>query len=81
MRAAFDDAHELLGVTSPSEFIELSTAQMRKQFETVSAQNKKLCALAREIATEAAGTIKTGVSKALSKATYRKGRMDTRSTK
>ena len=68
-RAAFDYAHELLGVKSPSEFIELSTAQMRKQFEIVSAQNKELCALAQEIATEAAGTIKTGVSKALSKAT------------
>ena len=68
-RAAFDYAHELLGVKSPSEFIELSTAQMRKQFEIVSAQNKELCALAQEMATEAAGTIKTSVSKALNKAT------------
>ena len=67
-RAAFDYAHELLGVKSPSEFIELSTAQMRKQFEIVSAQNKELCALAQEIATEAAETIKTGVSKAVNKA-------------
>jgi|SRR5271169_2156443 len=68
-RATFDYVHELLGVKSPSEFIELSTAQMRKQFEIVSAQNKELCTLAQETATEAAGTIKTGVSKALSKAT------------
>jgi phasin len=67
-RAAFDYVHELLGVKSPSEFIELSTAQIRKQFETVSAQNKELCALAQEMATEAAETIKTGVSKALNKA-------------
>ena len=67
-RAAFDYVHELLGVKSPSEFIELSTAQMRKQFEIVSAQNKELCALAQEIATEAAETIKTGVSKAVNKA-------------
>ncbi len=50
---------------SPSEFIELSTAQMRKQFEIVSAQNKKLCALGQEMATEAAEKIKTGMSKAL----------------
>ena len=28
-RAAFDNIHELLGAKSPSEFIELSTAQMR----------------------------------------------------
>ena len=67
-RAAFDYAHELLGVKSPSEFIELSTAQMRKQFEVVSAQNKELCMLAQEIATEAAGTIKTSASKAFNKA-------------
>ena len=39
--------------------------QMRKQFEIVSAQNKELCALAQEIATEAAEPIKTGVAKAL----------------
>jgi phasin len=68
-RAAFDYVHELLGVKSPSEFIELSTAQIRKQFEIVSEQNKELCALAQEMATEAAGTIKTSVSKAVNKAT------------
>ena len=67
-RAAFDCIHELLGAKSPSEFIELSTAQMRKQFEIVSGQNKEFCALAQEMATEAAGTIKTGVSKAFNKA-------------
>jgi phasin len=67
-RAAFDSIQELLGAKSPSELIELSTAQMRKQFELVSAQNKELCALAQEMATEAAGTIRTGVSKALNKA-------------
>jgi phasin len=69
MRAAFDYAHELLGVKSPSEFIELSTAQMRKQFDIVSAQNKQLFALAQEVATDAAEPIKTGVSKAFNKAT------------
>jgi phasin len=68
-RAAFDYAHELLGVKSPSDFIELSTAQMRKQFDIVSAQNKALCALAQEVATEAAKPIKTSVSKAFNKAT------------
>ncbi len=67
-RAAFDYAHELWSVKSPSEFIELATAHMRKQFDIASAQNKELCALAQEIATEAAGTIQTGVSKAFNKA-------------
>ncbi len=59
---------ELLGVKSPSEFIELSTAQMRKQFDVVSAQNRELCALAQEVATEAAESIKTGVSEAFNTA-------------
>jgi phasin len=68
-RAAFDHAHELLGVKSPSEFIELSTAQMRKQFDIASAQNKELCALAQEAATEAAKPLNAGVSKAFKKAT------------
>jgi len=63
-RAAFDYAHELLGVKSPSEFIELSTAQMHKQFEIFSAQTRECRALAQEAATEAAEPIKTGVSKA-----------------
>jgi phasin len=67
-RAAFDYAHELLSVKSPSEFIELSTAQMRKQFDIVSAQNRELCALAQKVATEAAEPIKTGVSKAFNTA-------------
>ena len=67
-RAAFDNVHELLGAKSPPEFFELSTAQMRKQFEIVSAQNKELCALAQEVATKAAEPIRTGVSKAFNKA-------------
>jgi len=67
-RAAFDDVDELLGAKSPTQFIELSTAQMRKQFEVVSGQNKELCALAQEMATEAAGVIKTGWSKGFNKA-------------
>lgn len=66
-RAAFEYAHELLGVKSPSEFIELSTARLRKQFDTVSTQNKELCALAQVVATETAEPIKTSVSKAFNK--------------
>src|SRR5438552_14624316 len=67
-RAGFDYAHELLGVKSPSEFIELSTAQMRKQFDIAPAQNKELCALAQETATDAAKSIKTRVFKAFNTA-------------
>lgn len=68
-RTAFDYIDRLLGVKSPSEFIELSTAQVRKQFEIVSAQNKELCGLAQEMVTEAAEKIRTSVSKIVNKAT------------
>ena len=67
-RAVFDNVNELLGAKSPPEFIELSTAQMRKQFEIVSGQNKELCALAQEMATEAAEPMKTGLSKGFNNA-------------
>ena len=67
-RLAFDGGQELLGVKSPSEFFERSTAQMRKQFNIMSAQNNELCVLAQKVATEAAKPIKTDVSKALNKA-------------
>ena len=51
-RAAFDYAHKLLGVKSASEFIELLTAQMRRQFDIVYAQNKALRTLANEMVAE-----------------------------
>jgi phasin len=67
-RSAFDYAQGLLGVKSPFEFIERSTAQMRQQFAMFSAHNKELSALAQEVATRAAVPIKAGVSKAFNKA-------------
>jgi phasin len=67
-RATFDYVNELLGVKSPSEFIELSTAHMRKQFDTLSAQTKELSALAQKAATDAAEPIRTGMSKVFNKA-------------
>ena len=67
-RTAFEYAHELLGVKSPSEFFELSSAQMRKQFDIASAQNKELCALAQETATKANEPIKVDAAKAFNNA-------------
>jgi phasin len=67
-RAVFDNVNELLGAKSPPEFFELSTAQMRKQFDISSGQNKELCALAQEMATEAAEAMKTGLSKGFNNA-------------
>ena len=39
---------------SPSEFIELSTAHARKQFEAMTAQTKELTELAQKVTTEIA---------------------------
>jgi phasin len=66
-RAAFDCVHELLGVKSPSEFIELSTALMRKQFDMISAQNKELYAFAQELAGDVTGPMKASMSKTFNK--------------
>jgi phasin len=64
LNAAFDYATELLSVKSPSEAVELSTAQVRKQLETMSEQSKGLTTLAQKIATETAQPIREGVNRA-----------------
>jgi len=61
---AFDYAHELLGVKSLSEFVELSAAHARKQFEAITTQTKELTELAQKVTTEAAEPIKAGIAKA-----------------
>ena len=65
--AAFDYARELLGVKTPSEFLELSTARVRQQFETMTAQTKELAALAQKISTETAEPLKAGLTGAFNK--------------
>ena len=67
INAAFDYARELLGVKTPSEFVELSSARVRQQFETMTAQAKELAALAQKVSTETAEPLKTGLSGALNK--------------
>ncbi|MGB8397251.1 phasin [Bradyrhizobium sp.] len=56
-------AHELFGVKSPSEVMELWTSHARKQFETLSAQAKELAELSQKVATETVEPIKAGASK------------------
>jgi phasin len=65
--AAFDFAAELMGAKSFSEFVELSTAHARKQFEALSSQTKELTALAQKVAAETAEPVKESVSKAFKK--------------
>ena len=61
-KAALDFVQKLSGVKSPSEFIELSTDQSRKQFETLTEQTKELAALAQKVTLAAAEPLKTGVT-------------------
>src|SRR6476620_10833249 len=58
----FDYATQLMTVKSLSEAVELSTAHMRKQFETLSAQSKELTTLAQKVTTETVEPIKESVT-------------------
>jgi len=63
--AAFDCARELVGATSPSEFIEVSTKHARQQLQAVSQQTRELAELAQEAAIESMGPFGTMVGGAL----------------
>jgi hypothetical protein len=63
--AAFDYAHELMGVKSLSEFVELSTAHACSSFAAVIAQAKEFTELAQKATTEIADSLKTGDAKAM----------------
>jgi phasin len=60
----FDFAQKLWGVTSLSEFIQLSTEHARKQFEALTEQTKELAALAQKVTLATTEALKTGVTKA-----------------
>ena len=62
--AAFDNANELLGVKSPTEFFKVSTEQARKQFEVFSEQTKELTALGQKVMRETTEPLKAGAAKA-----------------
>ncbi|MGZ5924710.1 MAG: phasin family protein [Rhizomicrobium sp.] len=57
---AIDYAHELMGVKSLSEFVGLSNAHARKQFEAMIAQINALTDLAKKVTTEFAEPLKAG---------------------
>lgn len=66
--AAFDLFGELMGAKSYAEVVELTTAYMRTQFDTLTAQAKELAEEAQKVATESAEPIKEGLTSAFSKA-------------
>jgi phasin len=68
-KVAIEFVQKLSGVKSPSEFIELSTDQSRKQFETLTEQTKELAALAQKVTLATVEPLKTGVTKAFGQPT------------
>jgi phasin len=64
--AAFDFAQKLSSVTSPSDFMGLSTEHSRKQFETLTEQTKELAALAQKVTLATAEPFRTSATKAFS---------------
>ena len=67
MNAAFDFARQLTSVKSPSEFIELSTAHARKQFEAFTEQTQRLTTLAQKVTADAAQPLQSEVAKTFKK--------------
>jgi phasin len=65
--AAFEHAQQLLWVKTPSEFVDLSTAHARKQFDTMIAQTKELTELAQKVTTKITEPLKAGVTMAFDK--------------
>jgi phasin len=61
--ANLDFAQELFGLKSPSEAMELWTAQAKKQYETFTAQAKELAELGQKVATETVEPIKASAAK------------------
>ena len=66
--ATFDFVNQLLAVKSPSEFLELSAAHARKQFETFAEQAQHLTGIAQKVTSDAAQPLQAGMKSALAKA-------------
>jgi phasin len=65
--AAFDFAQKLLGVKSPSEFMELSTEHMQTQTQMLTKQTKELAELAQKVALAGAKPLQVGAANAFNR--------------
>ena len=66
--STLDFVHQLVGVKSPTELFELSSAHSRKQFETFAEQSKQLAGLAQKVTSDAIAPVQAGMKSALIKA-------------
>jgi phasin len=65
--AAFECARALLGVTSPTEFMEVSTKHARQRLQAMNQQTKELGELAQKTAIESMGPLASGFGVLLGK--------------
>jgi phasin len=63
LNATFDLALDVAQVRSPSEFVEVSSAHARKQFEALTQQTKELGELAQKIGLETGGPLKSAMNR------------------
>ncbi len=62
--AAFNCAQELVGVTSPSQFFEVTTNHAHQQAQAMTEQNRELAALAQKAATDSIKPLAGGLTSA-----------------
>jgi phasin len=67
-KAALDFAQRLMGVKSPSEFIELLAEHARTQFEALTEQTRELVALGQKVTLATTEPLKANVAKVFSNA-------------
>jgi phasin len=65
--SAFEFAHRLIVVKSPSEFFELSVTHARKQLESLTEQTQQFAALAQKVAAETVAPLQSGMMRNFSR--------------
>jgi len=65
--STLDFVQRLFSVKSPAEFLELSSAHFRTQFETFAEQGRHLTGMAQKMSTHAVEPLQAGMKSALSK--------------
>ena len=65
--STLDFVEQLFSVKSPAEFLELSSAHFRTQFETFAEQNRHLTSMAQKLTADAVEPLHLGMKSALSK--------------
>jgi phasin len=65
--STFDFVQQLFSVKSPAQFLELSSAHFRTQFETFAEQSRHLTSMAQKLSADAVEPLQLGMKSELSK--------------